>query len=56
MPHFTIKDLEKMITDKLDNRGLKPTSSAPADFELTVRRLREAAQRRRGITPKLPKI
>ena len=50
MPHFTVKDLEKMVTDKLDKRGLKPVSAPTGVIE----GLRQAAQRL-GY-PKLPRL
>ena len=49
MPHLTVKDLEKMITDRLDNRGKKPEQSI-------IGRLRQSSQLKIPQLPKLPKI
>lgn len=49
MPHFSVKDLEKMVTDRLDNRGLNPPSNL-------IERLRIAGQKLKVQLPKLPKV
>ena len=48
MSHFTVKDLEKMVADRLDNRGNKPEQSI-------IGRLRQASQFKIPQLPKLPK-